>query len=321
MIHWRRAERTIRWKAVPSLPVEQDTPHSRSLATLEARAYQPDASGVLENVGIRVSDGVRLSADIRYASASPARGAVVFVHGFAGSKHENNLFPAIAGRLSADGYDCVMYDWRGIGESEGTFHSTSIEEHVADFDQVVAWARTHIPGASVSLSAVGFSLGATVVGLALRRQLSLDRIAYISPAMRPRLSMWPRYNNEYVRSNIHERGVVEKPGTSVTLGRAILNSLRDTDLGPCAFEVDVPLLVCHGTADTRIPYSHTRSQVARRRRAEGFRYLEFDGASHSIRPADVHWERLAFAVTSWFNGDATAGKFSLSTAVSASVDG
>jgi pimeloyl-ACP methyl ester carboxylesterase len=136
--------------------------------------------------------------------------------------------------------------------------------------------------------------------LALRRRLELEAVAYLSPAVRPHLSMWPRYNTGQIQRELAKRGVVEKPGSSVLLGRPILESLRDTDLGPRAFELDVPLLVCHGTEDSRIDCSHSRKLVPHDSRTGRFRFLEFPGASHSFRPEDDCWPPLASVVTDWF---------------------
>ena len=150
------------------------------------------------------------------------------------------------------------------------------------------------------MHAVGFSLGAAVIGLALRQQHDLTSVVYLSPASRPKESMWPRY--EALWSQVKAHGVVEKPGSDVRLGRPILESLRDTDLGPRAFDLEVPLLVCHGTADARVDYTHTEKLLARLDgKRETFRHIKFPGASHSFRPADTCWDRLADNLAEWFD--------------------
>ena len=266
-------------------------------------AYPRRPSRRLDAVNILARDDTRLAAEICDSPLSPASGVVVFVHGFAGSKHESGLFQTLAAYALLAGYHTVLYDWRGIGESQGTFSSTAIEAHVADFEDVTRWVQRRFPASSNGLFAVGFSLGAAVVGLALRRGTKLNGAAYVSPALRPRLSMWPRYDSDAIRHQIRERGFVEKPGSSVVLGKAILDSLRDTDLGPDALDTCVPLLVCHGTGDERIHYSHTVELVKHHGKTEGFRYRQFGGASHSFRPGDVHWQELASEIITWFDRD------------------
>jgi pimeloyl-ACP methyl ester carboxylesterase len=249
---------------------------------------------------VAMSDGLQLSAEVVPPATPRSLGAIIFVHGFCGNKGENGLFHAIAAQCAAAGFHSVLYDWRGIAQSQGDFASTNLLDHTADFREVVGWTRSTLLDGCNPVYAVGFSLGAAVIGLALRRRLELEAVAYLSPAVRPHLSMWPRYNTTMIQRELATRGVVEKPGSPVFLGRPILESLRDTDLGPRAFELDVPLLVCHGTEDIRIDCSHSRKLVPHESRTRHFRFLEFPGASHSFRPEDDCWPPLASVVTDWF---------------------
>lgn len=111
--------------------------------------------------------------------------------------------------------------------------------------------------------------------------------------------MWPRYDIPEIWQQIEERGVAQKPGSDTLVGRPIVESLRDTDLGTKAFVLRVPLLVCHGTADSRIDISHSRELAARVPPGQTFRYTEYDGASHSFRPPEIHWEPLSQEFTTW----------------------
>lgn len=273
-----------------------------------ARAPQRDAAlGVSQAPAYRAlipaDEELRLAADV-WPSRVSSRGAVVFVHGFCGGRAENGLFHKLAAACSARGFHAVLYDWRGIGLSEGNFTSTGLDDHVADFKRVVEWTRAHFGSEAPSLSAVGFSLGAALIGSAVRDGMDLGSVAYLSPAVRPRHDMWPRYNTPEIMRELSEHGVVKKPGSSVFLGEEILESLRETDLGPRAFDLETPLLVCHGSADTRIDCASSRKLKDERERRRGkrrstFRYEEFPGASHSFRPEDHCWDRLGAIVAGW----------------------
>jgi alpha-beta hydrolase superfamily lysophospholipase len=261
----------------------------------------------IEQEPIIAADGTELAAEVHAPQLTHIRGAIIFVHGFCGDKGENGLFHALAARCVEKGFVAVLYDWRGLADSKGDFPSSTLHDHTSDFEQVTQWTKSRFGAKLGSLHAVGFSLGAAVVGLALRQRLKLTSVAYLSPAARPSQSMWPRYDSKQLWSELEVHGVVEKPGSSVLLGRAILESLRDTDLGPQAFDLKVPLLVCHGTDDVRIDCSHTRKlvdtrkHVARPDKARDFRYIEFKGASHSFRPAENCWDKLGDELTAWFD--------------------
>lgn len=273
------------------------SPGDVGLTTARASGATP------ETVVIPGADGVHLTADVYRTRAASPRGSVVFVHGFCGNRTENGLFRTLAAETSAAGFDAVLYDWRGLNESQGHFPSTTLSDHVADFRRVVQWTRARAGRGSAPLHAVGFSLGAAVVGLALDAPTPVDSVTYLSPAVRPRLSMWPRYDIPEIKRDIRNRGLSKKPGSDVFLGESILHSLRDTDLGDRAFDIGVPLLVCHGTADTRIACSHTHELVAARGLGRDFAYMQLGGASHSFRPAERCWRVLSAALTGWFGQD------------------
>jgi uncharacterized protein len=287
-------------------------PHTQGLFTCDEAAVARSAPPARFNGMIRGAGAQQLAVELRPSVVPESRRIAVFVHGFCGNRQENGLFEALADECAARGIHAVLYDWRGLGDSEGDFKETSLDDHVDDFRHVLRWCRTLADDVE-SLSAVGFSLGAAIIGSVLREESPLDSVAYLSPAVRPRLSMWPRYDKPEIHRELDAHGCVKKPDSDVVLGRRILASLETTDLGRSAFALQVPLLVCHGSADTRIDCSHTRELVeAVPRRA--VEYREFRGASHSFRPDDRHWKRLSSVVGGWLTGMRRSRGFPLRSA-------
>jgi dipeptidyl aminopeptidase/acylaminoacyl peptidase len=260
----------------------------------------PSASNVWQDICVRARDGVRLSGWLGWPGQpnSASLQAVVMVHGFAAERTENGLFTEVGVALVRSGYAVLMYDWRGRGESEGDFSRTTLESHTADFRSVVRWLRRESGLESTRYCAVGFSLGAALVGLALRGGLRLGASAFWSPAVRPCLSMWPRYNTPELRQELEQKGFLFKPDNNARLGREILLSLQTTDLGLNAFALGLPLLICHGTEDARIPIDHSR-QVFSACRPRNSLFAEFLGASHSFKPANEHRRSLLQLFSKW----------------------
>ena len=292
----------------PGRALRQQAPTARSLrgkpvANPQAGWNGSVASGAgsVELTTIDTVDGTQLSAEVHLPRSVSTRGVVIFVHGFCGDKGENGLFHALAAHCVGLGYAAVLYDWRGIAESDGDFPSSTLHDHTSDFAHVVQWTRCRLNVDAESLHAVGFSLGAAVIGLAMEGQDSLASVTYLSPASRPSRTMWPRYNGDGLWRELEKNGIARKPGSSVFLGPSILKSLRDTDLGANAFALDVPLLVCHGTNDERIHCSHSQELANQRSGGNRFRYVEFPGASHSFRPAEDRWKELGDELTGWLD--------------------
>jgi dienelactone hydrolase len=233
--------------------------------------------------------------------------AVVLVHGFAAEKTENGLFTEIGAELLRSGYIVLMYDWRGLRDSEGDFSRTTLRTHTSDLRCVVDWLGRTCGLASTQLCSVGFSLGAALIAQAITNGLRLGASSYWSPAVRPNLSMWPRYSTPEMQSELRARGFILKAETNVRLGSQILNSLRSTDLGSTAFVLGPPLLVCHGTNDERIPIEHSRQLFSASSRRDSLSFAEFDGASHSFRPAPEMRPNLFRLFMRWLSSDGLKG--------------
>lgn len=254
-----------------------------------------------EEVHVRLST-VSLAA--RYYQASvvkpnqPIRSAI-FVHGFAGEQTEGGLFSLLASSLSAQGINALTYNCRRIGRSEGEYSRTSLATHTEDFQEMSRWLMRRSGNSSQQVCAIGFSLGSAIVGLACAAGTRLGALAYLSPATRPAISMWPRYQDAAIWEEIRATGRYTKPGSSIPIGEQNLIDLRDTDLGPNCFNVPCPLLVLHGSADTRIPIDHTEEALAHA--AFRLTYVRLEGASHSLRPSELYWHRVSTALTDWIS--------------------
>jgi dienelactone hydrolase len=245
---------------------------------------------------IRTQDGLRLSAIWARPGSSKVhrgvvhRGVVILVHGFAAEKDEKGLFPPVEESLIERGYCVLRYDWRGLGESEGDFSATKLATHVDDFKDVVQWVFEQTGSTAENMSAVGFSLGATIVGLALSDGTQLGSASFWSPALMPDRDMWPRYNTPEIRQQLRDCGYILK--NNVKVGSVFLDSLRDARLSTISNVSRV--LICHGTADERIPLTTSQLFVGRCANAK----LEiFEGANHSF--GSEHRAQLISKYCNW----------------------
>jgi alpha-beta hydrolase superfamily lysophospholipase len=93
-----------------------------------------------------------------FAARSPARLALVMVHGF--SAH-CALYRHVGATLAERGIAFTAFDCRGHGRSGGRRgHVDDFGDYLDDLDTVVAWARAHAPGVPWAL--LGHSLGGAV---------------------------------------------------------------------------------------------------------------------------------------------------------------
>lgn len=272
----------------------------RMFAQKQAESKKIHKSALIKERVISVSS-LSLSANIYLPKNKHAvDDIIVFVHGFCGNKSENGLFDEIAHHCANNNIGAILYDWRGIGTSEGDFKKTSLQDHVNDFREVLSWTRSQYSSVK-NIHALGFSLGATIIALATNEGEKLDKIAYLSPALRPNISMWPRYQDEGIQKSLSEYGYFAKPGCGTKVGIKLLESLRDTDLGLDSFVSKYPLLACWGKADTRIDASHNQNILKHSlEQASWLNYLEVEDASHSLRPGETNWPKVGELVSNWF---------------------
>lgn len=242
----------------------------------------------LRECNIKMPDGCVISAlhGRPKTQTTNSLRAAILVHGFAAERTENGLFVEAATHLLSQGYLVLAYDWRGLGKSAGDFSNSVLDTHVEDFRSIVQWLAWHSKIPTQQFCAIGFSLGAALIAKAIGEGQELGSAVFWSPATRPSLFMWPRYNTKENIRSLSSSGFIIKPGSKVKLGRRLLQSLRETDLGERSFDLGLPLLVCHGSKDLRIPVHASRQSFDCITDKDIARvcYAEFVGASHSFRP-------------------------------------
>lgn len=220
-----------------------------------------------------VSDGLRLDAGIE-VPVDP-RGLVVLLHGIpsvAPPDPDDPGYPGLAHRLAESGWAAAWGDMRAVRRSPGYF---SIEGWVADARALVEAARAEVGGVPVVL--VGSSAGGAVSSEAVRRGAPVDALALLAaPAAWLSFAADPASGVVRVTS---DAGMQLAPETMEDPSQWAEEFERVTTEISVA-EIEVPLLVVHGTADDVVPVDHaTRIASA----ASGARLEILEGAGHQLR--------------------------------------
>ncbi len=197
------------------------------------RRTQPAVAARRETVAI---DNRRIAVWQAGPATAPA---VLLSHGWGGSGVQMGSFVA---PLLARGYRVVWFDQPGHGESG---HGSV---GLPDFARAIeALAETHGPFEA----AVGHSLGAAALALALRRGLDMERVVFIaSPASlnehAHNFARWigitPRIR-EAMRHRVEQR-----------YGERFAEIDRIEDLA----KLRLPALLVHDAADAAVPFEHAR---------------------------------------------------------------
>lgn len=218
---------------------------------------------------LRTTDGLRLSGWRRAARGTP-RAGVVLVHGFVGRGRSPKM-EAHAAALAERGFDVIVYDARGHGNSEGLSTLGVHERH----DVAAAVAIAGDRGGRVVL--VGESMGGTAV---LGHAAAADDVHAAVVVGTP--ANWRmKYNLPTVGAALLTR---TPPGRraaerwlEVDIHPQLVRPETPTDL---AARLRVPLAVLHGAQDRFIPVREARTLHAR---SGGPRRLWIvDGMGHGL---------------------------------------
>ena len=222
----------------------------------DVRYETPDALGVrYEPVQFTSADGTRLSgwflpAEGR-ANPKEAKGTVVHFHGNAQNMSTHWRFVAW---LPKQGYNVLVFDYRGYGQSEGKPEPKGVFE---DANAALDYVRTRADIDPERLFVFGQSLGGT------------NAIAVVGSGNRAGVKAAAIESTFYSYSSI---------ANDKFKGAGLLVSDTYAASNYVAAVSPIPLLFIHGTADQVIPLAHSRRLFAEAR--EPKRLIEVPGAGH-----------------------------------------
>lgn len=163
---------------------------------------------------------------------------VLLVHGWGGRGVQMGSFVA---PLLARGYRAVWFDQPGHGDNRR--RAVALPDFVR---AVEALAATHGPFAA----AIGHSLGAAAIGLALRRGIPLGRVVFVSP---------PSSLDEHAHNFARLIGITPRVREAMRrrLERRYGVRFAEIDRIEELEGLDVPALFVHDCGDTDVPFAHT----------------------------------------------------------------
>lgn len=180
---------------------------------------------------------------------------VVVCHGFSGSKESGGAAVAMADELSLLGFNTLLFDFTGSGESEGVWGEITLSRQVEDLGAAVDWARSR---GYRRIILNGRSFGGTTVLAYAAADRDICAVCTWAAVARP-LELFSAYIGEEINLTGPADGKIKLPGesdSSVYLRRRFFQDLRRYDLPACAARVAPrSLLLFHGTADQVVPIS------------------------------------------------------------------
>jgi alpha-beta hydrolase superfamily lysophospholipase len=254
----------------------------------------------MNDEGTFESGGVRLFWRSWRPAASP-RAVLVLVHGL---RDHSGLYETLAGELVAEGIAVYAHDLRGHGKSEGRpVYTPSFEQYGADLEKFFEQVRAR-EGRNPDFL-MGHSMGGAIATLyVLNRKPALRGLLLSAPALKPGkevsraliaitrflggvlpglpvLKLKPEdfsRDPEVVRANRTDPLIHQKPGPARTAA-ALLGAL--TEIQARMEEVEVPLLLLHGTAD-KVTEPSGSEALSKRARSKDVTWKSYPGFFHDL---------------------------------------
>ena len=188
----------------------------------------------------------------------PAAGSdrtVIMLHGKDGNRAGGPALD-LARFLHQNGYNTLLFDFRGCGESGGDRFSMGYYE-VRDVSGAVTYLQAEHPEAANQIAVIGFSMGASVGVLAAGQDPGIDAVIEDSGYA----DLTDLLERE-IPAQSRLPGILTWP--TVWMGRLLLgydiSAVRPIDALPAL--ADRPILIIHGTNDSVIALDHAERLAA-----------------------------------------------------------
>lgn len=224
--------------------------------------------------------------------------AVLFLHGFGGTKSETHrMFVKTARALAARKIASLRFDFRGSGDSSGDSEDITIRSQIEDAAAALEFLRKQKRTNAVRIGIAGMSMGAAIAAHLLGRDKKIKAAVLWAPVADGTGILDELSTPESVAS-LTESGLTEYEGNLVGLPFvrqfADMKPLREIAKSTC------PVLIVHGEQDETVPVHHADLyERALQQPNRLTRKLVIEGADHAFSHAK--WETpLIEATVDWF---------------------
>ena len=201
---------------------------------------------VLENQGFRIFGVMHCPRDV---SNYPA---VLICHGFGGNKcGKHRVYVGMAEALARRGIATLRVDFRGCGDSEGSFSEGSLSGYVRDLHAVVNWTKEQKWSSSIGLS--GRSFGGVVASITASEREDIHALSLVSAPY-----SFDSYSEEGVPPTLvfdKEKRVVLCHGEKMSA--QFVDDLYSTQMSGVMEKLNaIPFMYIGGREDTVVPLPH-----------------------------------------------------------------
>jgi len=244
---------------------------------------------VLENFGQKIF-GV-----IHIPEKTPAP-FVLFCHGFTGTKIEpHRIFVNTAESLTKEGIGALRIDFRGSGDSEGSFKDMTIEGEVSDAMVALDYLSKCDFVDKEKIGILGLSMGGAVASITSGKN-PLVKSCVLWAAVCHFDIFFNRSQEEI--SRIKDYGdFIDLGGNPV--GKKFLAEISNVKPLEELKKTNIPVLIIHGSGDPVVPIQHAYDYYNGLKDTRQVELEIIEGADHTFN--SIEWEKKVIEKTvKWF---------------------
>jgi pimeloyl-ACP methyl ester carboxylesterase len=203
---------------------------------------------------------------------------IIICHGFIGSKTGvNRLFVKAARQFCEQNFAVIRFDYRGAGESTGSYGENTFPSFVEQTQSVIDYAETLDFVDKRKIILLGHSLGGAVAVLTASRDARVNNLALWAPVLYPKSDIL-RIVGNYIYREALATGHADYEG--YLFSRAYFESLADLKPSEDLLKFRGNVFIAHGTYDDEIPYQY--SQLFETRLKGHVKHLLIEKADHTF---------------------------------------
>ncbi|MEN0643322.1 alpha/beta fold hydrolase [Alkalicoccobacillus gibsonii] len=182
--------------------------------------------------------------------------AIVFVHGFIGSKvGEHRLFVKASRYFAEKGYACFRFDFSGCGESSGDYRNLTLSNQIEELLEIIQYIKNQPMIDSEKMTIVGHSLGGAISAIAASRT-SVDQLVLWSAVAEPYQDIVQITGTSAVKA-AQRNGYHDYHGFE--LSHTFFEDLKIHDPLKAISSVNNQVLIVHAEQDEDVSVSHAKS--------------------------------------------------------------
>ncbi|MEX2590878.1 MAG: alpha/beta fold hydrolase [Chitinophagales bacterium] len=229
----------------------------------------------LKNIKLKNSEGQELSAKLELPDNRKAHNYAIFAHCFTCNKNFKAV-KNITHSLNESGFGVLLFDFTGLGQSEGDFSETNFTSNISDLESAAEFLEKEYEAPSLL---IGHSLGGTAVIFAAHKIDSVKAVATVAAPSSP------AHVKNLLKDDIDK--IRKKGKTEVNIGgrpfnisEHFLDDIDSKNMKSVLKKLRKALIVLHSPQDSIVGIENAQELYEMAHHPKSF--ISLDGADHLL---------------------------------------